>query len=152
VQRVARLDSTGLPLRGSTAQSTDTESNHDGHRIGAFRIALRSFNSQWFLTPQGSDIVAVTLHQLHYQFSGLGIIANIFWASSSSSRSSDSCCSNSCAQYRFHAMSRVSSPRTLWKQLVCSISIAFTTIIQTIALTLTPSWGSGWGMAAYVMW
>lgn len=32
------------------------------------------------------------------------------------------------------------------------ISIAFTTIIQMTALTLTASWAPSWGMAAWVMW
>lgn len=35
---------------------------------------------------------------------------------------------------------------------LASISIAFTTIIQMTALSLTTSWAPGWGMAAWVMW
>jgi hypothetical protein len=40
-------------------------------RIAAWRVALKSFASQWFLIPQGTGIISVILHQLHYQFYGL---------------------------------------------------------------------------------
>lgn len=33
-----------------------------------------------------------------------------------------------------------------------SISIAFTTIIQMIALNLVTTWGKGWGLAAWILW
>jgi tellurite resistance protein TehA-like permease len=134
------------------SQSSDTEGNHDEHRISALRIALQSFNSQWFLIPQGSGIVAITLHQLHYQFQGLGIIANIFWIITIITL---------LGFLLLYLLRAVLFPRHVASQYtsnfmetacLCSISIAFTTIIQMIALTLTPSWGPSWGMAAYVMW
>ena len=120
------------------AQSADTESNHNGHRISALRIALRLTNSQWVLIPQGSGIVAITLHKLHYQFQGLGIIANIFWIITILTLV------GFLLLYIWHA---VLFPRHVASQFtsnfmetacLCSISIAFTTIIQMIALTLTP--------------
>jgi tellurite resistance protein TehA-like permease len=134
------------------SQSQDSEEHGDEHRISALRIALRSFNSQWFLIPQGSGIVAITLHQLHYQFQGLGIIADIFWAITILTL---------VGFLLIYIWRAVVFPRYVANQFgsnfmetacLCSISIAFTTIIQMIALTLTPSWGPSWGMAAYVMW
>lgn len=134
------------------AQLPDNDGNHNERRISALRIAFRSFNSQWFLIPQGSGIVAITLHQLHYQFQGLGIIANIFWAITILTLI------GFLLIYVWHA---VLFPRHVVRQYtsnfmetacLCSISIALTTIIQMMALTLTPSWSPGWGMAAYVMW
>lgn len=34
-------------------------------------------SSQWFLIPQGTGILSVILHQLHYQFRGLDVISQI---------------------------------------------------------------------------
>ena len=47
--------------------------------IHARGLALKNFTSQWFLVPQGTGILAVVLHQQHYQFRGLGSIATCCW-------------------------------------------------------------------------
>lgn len=126
------------------AQLPDNDGNHNERRISALRIAFRSFNSQWFLIPQGSGIVAITLHQLHYQFQGLGIIANIFWAITILTL---------IGFLLIYVWRAVLFPRHVVRQYtsnfmetacLCSISIALTTIIQMMALTLTPSWSPGW--------
>lgn len=134
------------------AESQDVENQVSQHRMSVLRIALRSFNSQWFLIPQGTGIVTTVLHQLHYQFQGLGIIANIFWVITILTL---------VVFLLVYILRAIVFPRHVRNQFasnfmetacLCCISIAFTTIIQMIALTLTPSWGPGWGMAAYVLW
>lgn len=134
------------------ADSQDFGNQVSGHRISALRIALRSFNSQWFLIPQGAGILATILHQLHYQFQGLGIIASILWVFTILTL---------VGFLLIYTLRAIIFPRHVWNQFasnfmetacLCSISIAFTTVIQMMALTLTPSWGPGWGMAAYVLW
>jgi len=120
--------------------------------VAAWRIALKSFTSQWFLIPQGTGIIAVILHQLHYHFHGLNIIADVFWVVTIFTLIVF------LLIYLFRVML---FPRHIVNQFrhnvmeaacLASISISFTTIIQMMALTLTASWSPGWGMAAWVMW
>ena len=59
--------------------SPENETEATTSRIHPARLALRNFHSQWFLVPQGTGILAVMLHQLHYQFRGLIIISQILW-------------------------------------------------------------------------
>ena len=49
------------------------------HSVSSTRVAIRNFTSQWLLIPQGTGILAVIMHNLDYQFRGLGIISEIFW-------------------------------------------------------------------------
>ncbi|KAL4806053.1 voltage-dependent anion channel [Aspergillus unguis] len=42
-------------------------------------LAVYNFTSSWFLIPQGTGILATILHQLHYQFGALPILAKIVW-------------------------------------------------------------------------
>lgn len=114
--------------------------------------ALRNFSSQWFLIPQGTGILAVILHQLDYQFRGLGIIADIFWV-----------CTIvlllamlaayllRIALYPKQVLTALSS-NIVESACLASISITFTTIIQMIALTVVREWGDGWSEAVYVLW
>ena len=134
------------------AQSPDIVGNHNERRISAFRIAFRSFNFPWVLIPQGSGIVAITLHQLQYRFQGLGIIANIFRAIT---------ILTVIGFLPIYLWRAVLFPRHVASQFTsnfmetacfCSISITFTTITQMTALMLPTSWSPGRGMAAYVMW
>ncbi|KAK5130042.1 hypothetical protein LTR08_002516 [Meristemomyces frigidus] len=133
-------------------QDQDQEAQRSEHRISAFRIALRSFSTQWFLIPQGTGIIATILHQLHYQFNGLRIIADIFFVFT---------ILTFIGFLLIYLLRIIILPRHVAHQLasnimetacLASISIAFTTIIQMIALTLVSSWGTSWGMVAYVMW
>ena len=123
-----------------------------GHQINAPRFALRNFTTQWFLIPQGSGILAVILHQLDYQFKGLAILSQILWIFTI------------VALVGFLAIYILRA--ILWRghlahQLrhsvieasgLASISIAFTTIIQMIALNLVTTWSPGWGLVAYALW
>lgn len=130
----------------------DEEAHQDDRRISPLRIALRNFNSQWFIIPQGTGIIATILHQLHYQFEGLHILADIFFV----------CTITTLVSFLLIYIIRAATFRSHVRHLLVtdimetaclsSISIAFTTIIQMIALTLVQSWGSGWSTAVYVMW
>ena len=128
----------------------DTEAQ-GSQRLSPFRIALKSFTSQWFLIPQGTGILAVILHQLHYQFNGLNIIADLFWVFTILTL---------CLFLAIYLVRILVFPKFVAQQIsnnvmetacLSSISITFALIIQMIALTLPSSWGSGWGIVAYVM-
>ncbi|KAH8819368.1 voltage-dependent anion channel [Xylogone sp. PMI_703] len=116
------------------------------------RIALRNFTTQWFLIPKGIGIIAVILHQLHYQFHGLGIISRILWV------------------YTLvlwilflilYFLRLIIYPGYTIKTILtdinetsclASISITMTTIVIMIDLNVVSVWGAGWGIAAYVLW
>lgn len=120
--------------------------------ITAPRLALRNFTSQWFLIPQGTGILAVILHNLDYQFRGLAIISQILWVLTI------------VLLVFFLALygARVALyPSFVGQKLrlsimetacLSSISIAFTTIIQMIALNLVGDWSPEWGLVAYGLW
>lgn len=104
------------------------------------------------MVPQGTGIIATILHQLHYQFNGLGIIAEIFWVLT---------IVLFICYLAIYLLRALLYPRYVAQQLannimetacLASISIVFTTIIQMIALTLPSTWGHGWGMVAYALW
>ncbi|KAL4865763.1 hypothetical protein BDV12DRAFT_187943 [Aspergillus spectabilis] len=42
-------------------------------------LAIWNFSSSWFLIPQGTSIIAAILHQVHYRFGALSILAEIVW-------------------------------------------------------------------------
>lgn len=118
----------------------------------ATRIVIRNFTSQWFLIPQGTGIIAVILHQLDYQFDGLGIISEIFWVLTMLFL---------LITLLLYSLRVLLFPRVVARALatdhaetagLASISITFTTIIQMIALTLVSSWSPRWGLVAYVLW
>ncbi|EAS29970.3 malic acid transporter [Coccidioides immitis RS] len=114
--------------------------------------ALFMFSSQWFLVPQGMGIIAVILHQLPYQFRGLEIISKIVWVYTI-------VLLGSCLG--LYVLRILLYPRHVAYQLrhsiletscLASISIAFTSIIQMVALTVVREWGSAWGIVAFVLW
>lgn len=116
------------------------------------RIVLYGFTSRWFLVAQGTGILSVILHQLDYQFHGLQIISYIFWVATMAMLFT---------MVPFYLLRVFTSPRKVlytlsreMDELSClnSITITFTSVIQMMALSLTSSWGRGWGMAAYVLW
>ncbi|KAB5540457.1 voltage-dependent anion channel [Coniochaeta sp. 2T2.1] len=116
------------------------------------RLILYNFTSQWFLIPQGTGIIAVILHQLDYQFSGLHTLSYIFWLLTIIllvvilllylAR---------CVLFSRHVAHALSHD-TSESACLASISISYTAVIQMIALALVPSWGKGWGVAAYTLW
>ncbi|KAK3679664.1 Plasma membrane sulfite pump involved in sulfite metabolism [Recurvomyces mirabilis] len=121
-----------------------------GQRIAAWRVALKSFTSQWFLVPQGTGILSIILHNLHYHFHGLNIISQILWVITFITLIFFVCIYLvRIALYPRHVFTILSTDP---QETAClsSISIAFTTIYAMIALNLL-SWSLTWGMVAYVM-
>ncbi|TKA41030.1 hypothetical protein B0A55_13120, partial [Friedmanniomyces simplex] len=113
-----------------------TVEGQGSQRIAAWRVALQNFSSQWFLIPQGTGIVAVILHNVHYHFRGLNIISHIFWLLTITTLS---------LFLALYLLRALLYPRQVARQLsqnlqetacLASISIAFTTIYQMIALNL----------------
>lgn len=127
-------------------------SGSNAARISAPCLALREFTSQWFLVPQGTGILAVLLHQLHYQVHGLAIISYCFWILTIVLL---------VVMLAVYLCRAVRYPSHLRNQLsrnpmetacLASISVTFTTITQMTALSLVTTWGQAWGLAAYVFW
>ncbi|CAK4017508.1 voltage-dependent anion channel [Lecanosticta acicola] len=110
-------------------------------RISPLRLALKNFTSQFFLIPQGTGILSVVLHQLHYQFPGLTIISRICGILTA------------VCLFAFLALYLLRCclfPAHVWTQLrtaimetacLSSIVISYTTLIQNIALNL--HWAEG---------
>ncbi|EEP77843.1 predicted protein [Uncinocarpus reesii 1704] len=114
--------------------------------------ALYSFSSQWFLVPQGMGILAVILHQLPYQFRGLGVISKVIWVYTIVLLG---------LGLGLYLLRILLYPRHVAHQLrhsiletscLASISIAFTSIIQMISLTVVREWGPAWGLVAFILW
>lgn len=114
--------------------------------------SLRNFSSQWFLIPQGTSIIAVILHQLDYQFRGLGIIADIFWLCSIVLLLLTVVAYLLRILFYPKQVKSALSSNLVESACLSSVSITFTVIIQMMALVLVPSWGPGWGTAAFVLW
>lgn len=121
-------------------------------RTTPWRVALKSFSSQWFLIPQGTGIISVILHQLHYRGEWLTRISQVFWVLTVVLLVGF--LSIYAARCILFGKDVARALRTDLQETAClsCISITFTTIIQMIALNLTTDWGKGWGMAAYVLW
>jgi tellurite resistance protein TehA-like permease len=121
-------------------------------QIPVARIVIRNFTSQWLLIPQGTGIIAVILHDLGFQFDGLGVIADAFWGLTTLLL---------LLSLLLYTLRLILYPKVVTTALatdiaetggLASISITFTTIIQMIALTLVSSWSPRWGLVAYVLW
>lgn len=111
-------------------------------------LALWNFSSQWFLLPQGTGIISLILRRLDYKFQGLFILAEIVWIYTI-------CQLGICLFFYF--LRAVLYPKHVLQQLrsdvvetscLASISIAFTSIIQMVAV----QYGSFAGLVAYVLW
>lgn len=136
----------------ANGQEGQHEHPHQSARISAARLALRNFTSQWFLVPQGTGAVALVLHQLDYQFTGLSIISECIWVLTIVML---------CSMLLIYLFRAALNPAHVAKLLrtdimetacLASISIAFTAIIQMTALTLVDSWGQQWGIVVFVLW
>ncbi|KAK0888113.1 Plasma membrane sulfite pump involved in sulfite metabolism [Friedmanniomyces endolithicus] len=125
--------------------------SQDSQRVAAWRVALKNFSSQWFLIPQGTGILAVILHNLHYQFHGLDHISQIFWVITIATLASFLVIYLLRVVFFPRHVAHEISQNSMETACLSSISIAFTTIYIMIVLNLLP-WGRGWGMAAYVMY
>ncbi|KAF3920070.1 hypothetical protein AA313_de0200360 [Arthrobotrys entomopaga] len=117
--------------------------------INISQCVIRNFTSQWFLIAQGSGILSIILHNLDYQFNGLGIISVIIWLYT---------CFIFVLSLIIYALRSLRFPKRLRAALysdtaeisaLSSISITLTTIIDMICLVCVPAWGSTWGLVAY---
>lgn len=131
---------------------SETGGSRRRHPSNPAALALWNFSSQWFLVPQGTGIIAVTLHQSDCQFHGLKTISQIVWVYTIVLLSS----------FVFLYLLRILLyPRHVANRLrtsiietscLASISISFETIIQMIALSIVHDWGPAWGIVTYVLW
>jgi tellurite resistance protein TehA-like permease len=111
-------------------------------------LAVWNFSSSWFLAPQGVAIIAAILHQLHYQFDALPVLAKIVWIYAIVLLGlSLAIYITRIVLYPRHVLRQI---RTSVVEASClaSIPIAFTSIIQMISLQYT---GSA-DLVAYVLW
>lgn len=117
------------------------------------RTALQHFSTPYFLIPQGSGIIAVILHQLEYQFTGLQTIAVIFWMINLVTL----------LLFSLILFSRIAlEPKTFFRGIandqseascLASISVSFSVSVMMVSLVVVPSWGGrSWANAVYVMW
>ncbi|KLU89179.1 malic acid transporter [Magnaporthiopsis poae ATCC 64411] len=126
-------------------------SNPDLIPLSPFRTAIRNFSSQWFLVPQGAGITSIVLFSLEYRFKGLDEISYAVWAFTAV------CLALMLLAYGLrlamfprHVLRLLGSDPA---ELTCmsSISIAFTSIVQMISLTLGSS-NHSWAIAAVSLW
>ena len=112
---------------------------------------IEQTSSQLFLITQSTGVLAVTIHQLDYQFRGSQIIGIIVWLLT-------------IALLVLFVLLYIAKsflfPRTTKQELttdivelctLAGISITFGTIIELVALVCARTWGEGWGIAAYVL-
>ncbi|KAL4967593.1 putative malic acid transport protein [Aspergillus stella-maris] len=111
-------------------------------------LAVYNFSSAWFLVPQGTSIVAVILHQLHYQFGALPILAKIVWiyAIVLLGLSIAIYITRACL-FPNHVVREIRRS-VVEASCLSSAPIAFTSIVQMIPL----QYGGGAELAAYVLW
>lgn len=114
------------------------------------RIVL-NFTPSWFSINMGTGIVSILLHQLPYQFRGLGIIANIIFGL------------NVVLFLLFLLISiarYVIWPR-MWPTMLFhptqslflgTFSMGFSTIVNMCALSAAPAWGSGFAALTWALW
>ncbi|CAI4214142.1 unnamed protein product [Parascedosporium putredinis] len=124
-----------------------------GHEAARMAGQARPIPSQAFLIPQGTGILAATLHQLEYQFRGLDTISVILWFIAFITLF---------AFFIVYVLKVVLCPRqtghaithnTVEAACLSSISISFTSAIQMLCMVVVPSWGGpGWEKAAYILW
>ncbi|KAL4893816.1 putative malic acid transport protein [Aspergillus ambiguus] len=113
-----------------------------------FSRAVWHFTPQWFLIPQGTGIIAVLLHQLHYQFGALPILAKIVWIYTIAVLGIFlAIYSLRICLYRHH-MARELRDNILETSCLASIPITFTSIIQMASL----QYGTSSGLAVYILW
>lgn len=111
-------------------------------------LAVWNFSSSWFLAPQGVAIIAAILHQLHYQFDALPILAKIVWIYAIVLFIlSLAIYITRAVLYPKHVLHQI---RTSVVEASClsSIPIAFTSIIDMISLQYS---GSA-DLVAYILW
>lgn len=154
----------GTPLEEpSTSQSSDgadaeqnraASPNKDVQRKSTWRNALQNFSAIWFTLVMNTSSLAVIMHNLPYQFNGLGVLATIMYIFSIVLFVSIL----SVFILRLCLFPRLVRQKTsnsiqeagMWS----AAPIAFLTITALTALIAsTASWGGhAFSMVAYVMW
>jgi len=118
----------------------------------AWRAALLSFSTTWFLVPQGTGIIGVILLRLDYQFHGLAVISYLFWVSTGLQL---------LAMISLYGLRCALFPRRVAGSLrnkpgemdgLASISISLTSVLQMTAIVLVPNGHSSWAAAVYGLW
>lgn len=114
------------------------------------RITLH-FTPSWFSVNMGTGITSILLHQLPYQFSGLGIISNVVFGLN---------------VVLFVAFLGISIARytiwpTMWPTMLFhpaqslflgTFAMGFATIVNMCALSVAPAWGHGFAIFTWVLW
>lgn len=144
-------------MDGSHAEAAGRDGQHEyhqsqDHRMSAARLALHNFTSQWFLVPQGTGAVAIVLHQLDYQFTGLAIISQIIWVLTIVMLVSMLLIYLIRAVLDSTHVAKLLRTNIMETACLASISVAYSTIIQMTSLNLVKAWGSQWGIVVFVLW
>jgi len=122
----------------------------DSGATSPLRIAILNFSSQWFIVPQGAGITALVLHQLDYRFQGQQTIAYVISAFTALSLAlSLVVYLVRTALYPRHVAAKLSQ-NVIEVACLSSISIAFTSLIQMLALALGEN--HDWGLAVCILW
>lgn len=115
------------------------------------RRVILNFTPSWFSVNMGTGIVSILLHELPYQFRGLGIISNVIFGFN---------------VLLFLLFLLISAARyIIWPQMfptmlfhptqslfLGTFSMGFTTIVNMCALSAAPAWGSGVATFTWVLW
>ena len=114
------------------------------------RITMH-FTPSWFSAVMGTGITSILLHQLPYQFDGLGIISNIIFGLN---------------VFLFMLFLGISIARyIIWPQLfhimlfhptqslfLGTFAMGMATIITMCAISAAPAWGAGFATFTWVLW
>jgi C4-dicarboxylate transporter/malic acid transport protein len=130
--------------------SGSTEAAERSWKRRARHITL-NFTPSWFSVNMGTGITAELLHQLPYQFPGLGIIANVIFGIN---------------VVLFIVFLAISIARyTIWPTMgptmlfhpsqslfLGTFPMALSTIVAMCALSCVPAWGSGFATFTWILW
>ena len=126
-----------------------------GSRSVRWKAELRRrtlhFAPSWFSVNMGTGIVSTLLHQLPYQFSGLGVLSNVVFVLN---------------VFLFTLFLGVSVaryalwPKVWWAMLyhpqqslfVGTFSMGFATIVNMLALSCVPAWGQNFAWFVWACW
>ncbi|SPO29983.1 related to Malic acid transport protein [Ustilago trichophora] len=137
------------------ASTTQASSPLTPTRSQRFRSELRRitmhFTPSWFSVTMGFGITSILLHQLPYQFNGLGIISNVIFGF------------NVLLFLLFLGISiarYVIWPQLFWIMLfhptqslfLGTFAMGMTTIISMCAISAAPAWGSGFATFTWTLW
>lgn len=116
--------------------------------VNRFSRALWHFSPQWFLIPQGTGIIAVLLHQLHYQFGALPILAKIVWIYTIVLFGLALILYALRIIIHSHHVIHELRNNLLETSCLASVSITFTSIIEMVTL----QYGASASLPAYILW